>query len=192
MRTGQLLAAFVVFVACGKSAQSDKLTPGGSLTGVYRVESITVEGKDMVLADLFRQSLKGDGNQEVDVVRMTLEVKGGTITVGLDQVWGSPGSATYCSVHGSTDADMANGKLTIPTIEAVASAGVVTTDGGDTSKDTAKCNVSFKKGTYDIALGAGKAELSTMSDGKPVTMHLVADDEVIDLKARAVAFAKRK
>ena len=111
MRTGQVLAAFAVFVACGKSAQSDKLAPGGSLTGVYRVESITVDGKDMVLADLFRQGLKGEGNQEVDLVRMTLEVKGGKITVSL------------CSVHGSTDADVANGKLTIPTIEAVASAG---------------------------------------------------------------------
>lgn len=36
------------------------------------------------------------------------------------------------------------------------------------------------------------AELSTISDGKAVTMHLVADSETIDRKARAVEFAKRK
>ncbi len=192
MTTRQLLAAFVVFVACGKSAKSEKLAPGGSLSGTYRVDSVTVDGKDMVLADMFRQSFKGDDGQVVDFMRMTLEVKGDKITVGTDQVMGAPGSATFCSVHGTSDAEVLNGKLTVPSIEAVASAGVVTSSGGDSSKDTAKCNVSFTKGTYEIASSGTKADLSTILDGKPVTMHLVADDEVIDLKARATELAKRK
>ena len=44
----------------------------------------------------------------------------------------------------------------------------------------------------DLGLELYKIDLSTISDGKSATMHLVADGEVIDLKARAVAFAKRK
>jgi hypothetical protein len=95
-------------------------------------------------------------------------------------------------VHGTSDAAVANGKLTVATIKSVASAGVVTASGNDSTKDTAKCNVSLSKGTYDIATGPGKAELSIVSDGEMVTMHLVTDDAALDLKARALAFAKRK
>jgi hypothetical protein len=119
---------------------------------------------------------------------MTFELAGTKLTIGIDQVFGSAGSATYCSVHGTSEVEIIDGKLHVPMIEAVAASGVVTSKGGSTSKDTAKCNVSLDKGTYEVK----GTDLSTMSDGKPVTMHLVRDDKVIDLKARATAFAKRK
>jgi hypothetical protein len=206
MKTEQWLAVFAVFVACGKSAESkqektedkpakqDKpAAGGGSFSGFYKVKSATMNGKVIELADAFTESLKssGDGKLEVDFVRMTIELEGGKITVGIDQVFGSPGSATFCSVHGSSEAELAGTKLTVPTIEAVASSGVVSAKGGESTKDTAKCNASLKKGTYDVKVNGKDVEISTTS-GDAVTLYLVPDDKVVDLKARAVAFAARK
>jgi hypothetical protein len=199
MKSEQWLAAFAVFVACGKSAESkqekrdepvvNEDKPGGAFSGFYKVKSATMNGKVIDLGEAFAESLKSsDGKLEIDFVRMTFELDGTKLTVGVEQVFGSPGSATFCAVYGSSDAELAGGKLTVPTIEAVASAGVVT---GDSKKDTAKCNASFKKGTYAVKVSGKTVDLST-TEGDAVTLHLVPDDKVVDLKERAVKFAARK
>jgi hypothetical protein len=206
MKTEQWLAVFAVFVACGKSAESkqektedkpvkvDKpAAGGGALDGFYKVKSATMNGSVIEMEEAFILSLKnrGDAKLEVDFVRMTLELEGGKVTVGVEQVFGSPGAATFCSAQGSSDAELVGTKLTVPTIEAVAFAGVVSAKGGNSSKDTAKCDASLKKGTYEVKASGKDLEISTTA-GDAVTLHLVRDDKVVDLKARAVAIAARK
>ena len=205
MKLEQWLAAFAVVVACGKSAESKqdkkpddnksdkaeaRLT--GPFAGFYRVKSAKMNDKIIEIAEAFEASIKSDDpNTKVDLIRMTFEIEAGKLTIGVDQIFGEPGSVTFCSVRAGSDATFDSGKLTLPTIEAVAFAGVVSVKGTSETKDTAKCNVSLKAGTYDVKVRGMEVELSTTS-GDPVTLYLVPDKKEIDLKARAVAFAKQK
>lgn len=192
MKTESWLAAFAIIVACGKSAESKQDPAGtGELAGFYRVDSITAEGKDHNIEQTFKASFKGDAGQEVDLIRMTIEVTDGKLSVGNDQVFGGKGSASYCSVKASTDIVIANGTFTIPRVEAVTSTGRVSANGDNVNNNTSKCNVKLERGTYTIEARGAKIDLATTKDGKPFVLHLVADDKEIDLKARATALAKR-
>lgn len=181
--------------------------PKAKAVGFYRLATVTAEGKKIDLVEEFRKSLKneGAGKFELDLMRMTIEIESDKLVLGVDQVMGERGSASYCSVQTTAGITLKNGKFTIPSLAAVGSAGVVTVKSAttttkdetktdtNTKKKTTKCNVSLDGGTYTIK-GSGKAiELAyTGSDGKPVTLQLVADTRDVDLQARAAAFAGRK
>jgi len=165
--------------------------------GFYRVTTITFEGKKMDLAAEFKKSMKGDAKFELDFMRMTIDIQAKKLTIGVDQVMGEPGDTSYCHVQASASIKIENGKFTIPSLEGSGHAGVVRVktkdDSTNTKKKTTRCNVSLDGGTYAIK-GSGKTiELAyTDSDGKPVTIQLVADNADVDLQARAATFAARK
>ncbi len=174
--------------------------------GFYRLATVTADGKKI---DLVAELKKDLGNQsskyEVDFLRMTIEIEAAKLTLGVDQVMGERGSVSYCSVRSSVGIAITNGKFTIPKVSAVANAGTVkvksettskkdeTVTDTNTKKSTTKCNAALDGGVYTIK-GNGKAiDLAyTGSDGKPVTLQLVADIPDVDLQARATAFAARK
>jgi hypothetical protein len=165
--------------------------PAGSpFVGFFRIESITVDGKTQKLEEAFRASLKGDG-QELDFMRMTLEFEADKLNVGNDLVFGTPGNATYCSVHAQSELVIKDGKFTMGTLEAKADSGTVEVKGGETNRDSAKCNVSLKRGDYTIKDSGKTVELHVENDNKQVVLHLVAEEKEVDLKARAEAFAKK-